>query len=318
MCSRSPGIPTTRLTSIRMLAVVMENHNVAAFDVAIGKQHPAKAVRGSVNLLVNEQKIADQQGMLHALGRNEVRLKNKGQQEKRRHHRLQQRGKRFRDAWADGRADGGTSPVIAQRLLFNPNGGGGRLLCRGQAHSAAACSSVMHAQQISCSSLDPPFSAAVSRSSARRAASCSASFLVLPLPAANGWPGSPSSVFSLSFHHEPFSMSGAALALHSVHRGAHVRGLRVFLQRRLVVAERGAGAQFLSQLLRRLTHYVPAHKRTHRIEPAIQKQRAQHCFHGIGKNRAFVPQAATVFSAAEPQVAAQPDGQSHFRNVSGG
>ena len=67
------------LDEIVVLGVV-EDNNVAARNLAIGHDQPAEAARRSINLLVDQQKIAHQQGVFHALGGNKVRLKHKGEQ----------------------------------------------------------------------------------------------------------------------------------------------------------------------------------------------------------------------------------------------
>ena len=89
----------------------------------------------------------------------------------------------------------------------------------------------------------------------------------------------------------------------------------MLLQRRFIVAQRGAGAQLPGQLLRGLAHHAAAGKSSHRLQAAVQKQRAHHCFHGIGEHGALAPEAAAVFAAAEAQMAAQADGRGHLRHV---
>ena len=51
---------------------------------------------GAIDLLVEQQKIAHQQRVLHAFRRNEKRLQHKCEQKQRHHHRAQQRGQRLR------------------------------------------------------------------------------------------------------------------------------------------------------------------------------------------------------------------------------
>ena len=65
------------LDQVRMLGMV-EDNNIAARYVAIGQQMPGKAAGRSIDLLIDQQKIAYQQGAFHAFGGNEVGLKHKG------------------------------------------------------------------------------------------------------------------------------------------------------------------------------------------------------------------------------------------------
>ncbi len=58
---------------------VMEDDDVAALDVAIGKDPTGEFSGGGVNLLVHQEKVADEKGSLHAFRWNEERLKDKGE-----------------------------------------------------------------------------------------------------------------------------------------------------------------------------------------------------------------------------------------------
>ena len=51
--------------------------------------------------------------------------------------------------------------------------------------------------------------------------------------------------------------------------------LQVLLERGLVVSQSSPGAQFFRQLLCRFTHNVPARKRPHRLQAAVDKKRAR-------------------------------------------
>ena len=95
MRSRSPGMPTTLLISMGGCGV-MEDDDVAAPNRPIGQEPAAKPAGGRVDLLVEEQKIADQQRALHAFRGNEERLQDKGEHKQRHHHGLQQRGQGLR------------------------------------------------------------------------------------------------------------------------------------------------------------------------------------------------------------------------------
>ena len=76
-------------------------------------------------------------------------------------------------------------------------------------------------------------------------------------------------------------MPGAAFIFDAVDRDAGVFGLEQFLERRFVIAQRGAGSQFGGQLLGGFGKDVEACKSSHRLQSAIEKQRADHCLHGV-------------------------------------
>ncbi len=113
--------------------------------------------------------------------------------------------------------------------------------------SASSCSSARSLAAAAFAAALP--AAAASRISARRAASCSACFLVLPVPRARGLPGSPSAGLETHLDQKALAVVGTALALDPVDRRAGARSLQTLLQRGLVVAQRGTGAQLLGQLL---------------------------------------------------------------------
>jgi len=84
---------------------------------------------------------------------------------------------------------------------------------------------------------------------------------------------------------------------------------------RLAYFQQGPGAQLLSQLRDRLAHHPAADKGSHRLQAAVQPERAQHGLHGIREYGAFSPQAAVFLATAETQVAAQADGLAYLRHV---
>ena len=114
---------------------------------------------------------------------------------------------------------------------------------------------------------------------------------------------------------ESLAMVGAAFAFHAIHRGARAHGLQMFLERRFVVAQGRAGEQLAGQLLHRVGHHVAAHEGAHRIQPAVEKQRADDGFHGVGQHGALAAQAAAVLAPAEAQVAAQVERSGDFGHV---
>src|SRR5580693_3323535 len=88
------------LDQVRRLGMV-EYDDVAALYIAVGHQQPAEASAlacGREDLLVDEQKIADEQGMFHAFRGDEEGLEDKREQEQGDHDGSQQRGRGLRQS----------------------------------------------------------------------------------------------------------------------------------------------------------------------------------------------------------------------------
>jgi hypothetical protein len=75
---------------------VMKDDDVSALNGAIWEQPSGERAGWAVDLLVEEEKIADQERVLHALGRNEDGLQNEGEQKEGDDHCAQERSAGFR------------------------------------------------------------------------------------------------------------------------------------------------------------------------------------------------------------------------------
>ena len=110
-------------------------------------------------------------------------------------------------------------------------------------------------------------------------------------------------------------MIGAALALHAINWGTGALGLQPLLERGFIVAQRGAGTQLLGELLDRLAHDITTRKGPDGLKTTIQKQGSDDSLHGIRENRALAPKAASIFTAAEPEVITERDGRGNASHV---
>ena len=136
-----------------------------------------------------------------------------------------------------------------------------------------------------------------------------------PMPRASGFPRSPASPFTRTSTRKRLRWSGP-LSFLTRYTGAPARAAcSRSCKRRFIVAQRGSGAQLDGQALGSFAHHLAAHKGPHRLQTAIEIQRAHHCFHGIGEHRALAAQAAALFAAAQAQMLAQADGLRHLRHA---
>ena len=117
------------------------------------------------------------------------------------------------------------------------------------------------------------------------------------------------------FDQKALVMVGTALALHAIDRRSGARRLQPLLERGFVVAQRLSGAQFERQTFGGFAHHLAADEGPHRLQAAIEKQRAHHSFHGIRKHGALAAQAAALFAAAQTQMLAQANRLGHLRHV---
>src|SRR3984885_10832751 len=166
------------LYKVRRIGMV-EYDDVSALNVSIGHEPANQSVLcawGREDLFVHQEKIADEKRVLHAFRWNKKWLKDKCEKKQRDHDGAEQGGKRLRHS-------GQMQSQMRHLLRRTGNLSWG-------AH-CFACSSFC--------AIEASFpTSAVNRTSARRAASCSASFFVVPMPRANALPGSPCAGFSLT------------------------------------------------------------------------------------------------------------------------
>ncbi len=171
-----------------------------------------------------------------------------------------------------------------------------------------------------------------SRARARRAASCSAFFLVVPIPLASESPTRPSAVrsrtstwnrlrwsgpLSLSTRYTgtPAAPPASALAAPTYDRPRpRLRAVPApdHPQPAPEYAYGQSGARFQRAIFPRMLFSRAIFSR---VRSGIQIHRRNHRFHGVGQNRRLFPPAGAFFALAQPQVFAQPNRQGYLRHV---
>ena len=110
-------------------------------------------------------------------------------------------------------------------------------------------------------------------------------------------------------------MAGATFALYAVYRDPRVFCLQPLLQCRFEIAQSRTGAYLLGQLLGGLAQHLAPRKGSNRFQPAVEKQRTDHCFHGIRKYSAFAPEATFILAPGQPQMPSQPNRFGNLRHM---
>ena len=137
-----------------------------------------------------------------------------------------------------------------------------------------------------------------------RAASCWACFLVVPSDSAER-AGAACAVFDADFDAEALLVVGAALGGEDVLGLAGAGGLQMLLQRGFVVADGSAegvaGLQRKVEIGQGGLDDLLFDEGAGGVESAVEIERGDDGFEGVGEQRRLFPAAALLFSAAEPQ-----------------
>ena len=118
--------------------------------------------------------------------------------------------------------------------------------------------------------------------------------------------------FETDLDQKTLAMVRTALALQTIHRRPGMGSLQMLLQRRLIIAQRGALAQLAGQLLGGLSHNVSTGEVAHRFQTVIEKHGGQNRFKAVGQNRVAMAQTAFFLASAEQHKAAQVDLGGHL------